>query len=405
MQTNINSTDKKSLWSAVWGMALCAFVLIASEFMPVAFLTLMSNDLSITTGQAGQSISISGIFAFFTSLFLGSIIGNMNRKKAILLFVFFMLISGLIVTFAPNQTILLLGRAILGISVGGFWSMQTAVILKIVNEKEVPKALALMNGGNALATMLAAPLGSYLGGVIGWRGAFFIIVPFAIITFIWQYKALPNLPIQEKTSRKSNVFSAFKVLKKKIVSMGILAIIFLFMGQFALFSYIRPYLETVINVNYQQLTILLFTMGIAGLIGNMIVGNLLKRTLYLLLILFPFLMMVVALLFIFINHSFLNMLVLMFLWGFLGTSLPTVWWTWLSKTLIGDEVEAGGGLMVAVIQLAITIGAFFGGILYDILGFVATFLFSALILFLCSLMAYITRAEYRRSRLIEDLTL
>jgi len=316
----------------------------------------------------------------------------------VLIFTFLMLISGLIVTFAPNITILLFGRAILGISVGGFWSIQASVIIKIVNEKEVPKALALINGGNALATMIAAPLGSYLGGMVGWRGAFFIIVPVAIISLIWQYKTLPNMPINEKISRKSNIFSAFKVLKNKIVFLGILAVIFFFMGQFGLFSYIRPYLESVINVDYKELTILLFTMGIAGLLGNFVVGNLLKRTLYFLLILFPFFMMINALLFVYINHSFVSLLVLMFCWGFFGTSLSAVWWTWISKTLAGNELEAGSGLMVAVIQLAITSGAFFGGILYDIFGYEATFIFSAFILFLCAFMSYIARVEYKNNK-------
>jgi len=394
----MSTNNTKSLWSAVLAMALCAMILIASEFMPVGFLTLMSNEFNITDGQAGQSISISGIFAFFTSIFLSSIIGNTNRKKVVLIFTFFMFLSGLFVTFAPNIYILLLGRAILGISVGGFWSIQTSVILKIVNEKEVPKALALINGGNALATMIATPLGSYLSGIIGYRGAFFIIVPVAIISLIWQYKTLPNIPVNEKISRKSNIFSAFKVLKNKIVFLGILALILLFMGKFALFSYIRPYLENVLNVDYKKLTILLFTMGIAGVFGNFIVGNLLKRTLYLLLILFPFLMMINALLFVYINHSFESVLVLMFCWGFLGTSLPTVWWTWLSKTLVGNDVEVGGGLMVAVIQLAITIGVFFGGILYDVFGYETTFVFSAFVLFLSAFMSYIARVEYRKSK-------
>ncbi len=33
------------------------------------------------------------------------------------------------------------------------------------------------NGGNALATVVAAPLGSYLGTTIGWCGAFYVWSP------------------------------------------------------------------------------------------------------------------------------------------------------------------------------------------------------------------------------------
>ena len=41
------------------------------------------------------------------------------------------------------------------------------------------------------------------------------------------------------------------------------------------------------------------------------------------------------------------------------------------------EAEAGGGLMVAIIQLAITMGASIGGLFFDTLGYEATFVFSS----------------------------
>jgi predicted MFS family arabinose efflux permease len=74
---------------------------------------------------------------------------------------------------------------------------------------------------------------------------------------------------------------------------------------------------------------------------------------------------------------------LMFLWGFIGTAAPVGWWTWVSKALPNDA-EAGGGLMVAVVQLAITTGAAGGGVLFDYSGYQSTFLFSAVILALSS---------------------
>jgi predicted MFS family arabinose efflux permease len=51
-------------------------------------------------------------------------------------------------------------------------------------------------------------------------------------------------------------------------------------------------------------------------------------------------------------------------WGLIGTPAPVGWGTWLSQTVPADA-EAGGGLMVATIQLAITLGATVGGLLFD----------------------------------------
>lgn len=392
MKENENITP---LWSAVWAMSLCAMVLVASEFMPVSLLTPLATDLTITEGYAGQSISISGLFALVTSLFLTSIIGHTNRRTILLFFTILMGISGIVVANASNAMILMIGRALLGICIGGFWSMSAATIMRLVPSHLVPKALAILNGGNALSTMIAAPLGSFLGGIIGWRGAFFCIVPIAIIAFIWLYKSMPSLPARHTYGHRPKLSSVFKLLKQWKVTLGMLSTMLFFMGQFALFTYLRPFLETQTKVDFEMLSLILLVMGIGGLIGTFIIGDVLKTRLYSLLIIIPFLMMLIVIGLIYFAHSITVIFVLMALWGFLGTSVPVAWWTWLSKVL-PHETEAGGGLMVAIIQLAITLGAAFGGLLFDIYGFEITFVFSAMILAMATLMASIT-AFYNRN--------
>ncbi|WP_409015023.1 MFS transporter [Archangium sp.] len=138
----------------------------------------------------------------------------------------------------------MIGRALLGVVIGGFWSLSAATVMRLVPEKDVPRALALLNGGNALATTIAAPLGSFLGQYIGWRGAFFVVVPLAAITLVWQFFTLPGLP----TERAAPPPSTFAVLRRPKAAAGILAVTLLFMGQFALFTYLRPFLETVTRV-------------------------------------------------------------------------------------------------------------------------------------------------------------
>lgn len=71
-------------------MTLCVFVLIASEFMPVSLLTPLALDFQVTEGMAGQGITISGIFAVITSLFISALTRNLNRKALLLGLTFLM---------------------------------------------------------------------------------------------------------------------------------------------------------------------------------------------------------------------------------------------------------------------------------------------------------------------------
>jgi predicted MFS family arabinose efflux permease len=295
-----------------------------------------------------------------------------------------MLISVVVVAFAPDYPVFMLGRALVGMAVGGFWSMSAATMIRIVPARDVPRALALLNGGNALATTIAAPLGSFLGQYIGWRGAFFCVVPIAGLTLLWQFVALPNMPSRERASATA----AFKVLRRPEVPYGMLAAALFFLGQFALFTYLRPFFETVTRVDVTTISALLLVMGVAGLVGTSLIGFAVRERLYTSLVVMPFTMAVIAIALTAFGASLAATTALIFLWGFVGTAAPVGWFTWLAKAL-PDDAEAGGGLMVAVIQLAITMGAAGGGILFDSSGYQATFLFGAIVLTLSSAVIWI----------------
>src|SRR3546814_937839 len=68
-----------------------------------------------------------------------------------------------------------------------------------------------------------------------------------------------------------------------------------FMGQFVLFTYVRPFLETVTRVNVPTLSMILLTIGVGGLVGTMLIGSFLTKGLYSTLVVIPLLMAAIAL--------------------------------------------------------------------------------------------------------------
>lgn len=374
-------------------MSVCAFALIASEFLPVSLLTPIANDLRVTEGMAGQGIAISGAFAVLTSLFISALAGSLNRKTLLLALTAAMGISGAIVAAAPNYFVYMLGRALIGVVVGGFWSMSAATAIRLVPKREVPRALAVVNGGNALATVVAAPLGAYLGTVIGWRGAFLCLVPIALIALAWQWKTLPSMQAATHTSGIGNAFKVFTLFKRPGVAVGMLAGSLLFMGQFSLFTYVRPFLETVTGVHGAAISLILLVIGAAGFIGTVLIGRVLQRGFYQTLIVIPIVMAVTALALIAVGGWVAAAVALLGLWGLTGTSAPVGWWAWIAKVFPKDA-EAGGGLFVAVVQMSIALGSTVGGLLFDHSGYQSTFVVSAALL---AMSAALTVATARRT--------
>lgn len=386
--------EDKSAWGAVLALSLGAFVLVASEFLPVSLLTPIAADLKISEGQAGQAIAISGAFALLTSLFISSLAGRLDRKILLMSLTLLMIASGSVVAFAPNYLIFMFGRALIGIAIGGFWSMTAATAMRLVPARHVPRALAVVNGGNALASVVAAPLGSYLGSLIGWRGAFFCVVPIAAIAFCWELISLPSMKAEPGQDSKR----VFTLLKQPLLALGMAAVSLFFMGQFALFTYLRPFLETVTRVGASTLSLMLLIIGVAGFIGTSLIGAFLKENLYRTLIAIPALMAAIAVALVSFGHQVGTTAVLLGFWGLVATAAPVGWWTWLARTLPRDA-EAGGGLMVAIIQLAIMLGATLGGYLFDTRGYQATFGSGAALLIVASVLAGLAARSGARATL------
>jgi predicted MFS family arabinose efflux permease len=372
-------------WGAVFAMALCVAVLIASEFMPVSLLTPIARDLGLTEGQAGQAISISGVFAVITSLSIAAVAARVDRRITLMAMSALLIVSGLMVGLAPNFMVLMVGRALLGVAVGGFWSMSAATVMRLVPAESVPRGLAIIYGGSALASTIAAPFGSLLGDVVGWRGAFLLVVPLAIAALVWQWLTLPSLPARGETTSNSML----GLLRKREVMFGMTAVMLAFMGRFSFFTYLRPFLETVTGVGVSMLSALLLIIGAAGLVGTSLVGEVLKTRLHAALVAIPAVMAAVTAALALFGSSMAATGVLLAIWGLGAGIAPVAWSTWLTRTL-PDDAERGGGLMVAIIQLAITVGATAGGFIFDTMGPRVEFSSSAVILVLAAAVAFVT---------------
>ena len=375
----------QAYWSAVYAMALCSFVLVAAEFMPVSLLTPMAADLGLTEGQAGQTISICSMAALFSSLTIRTLTKSLDRRLVLLLLTGLLIVSGPLVAFAPNYLTLMCGRILVGAALGGFWSLSAATSMRLVPSRSVPKALAVISGGTAIASIVAAPFASFVGGLIGWRGAFFCIIPIALVTFLWQVKALPHLPSRGRAAP----VGMLGLLRRLPVTVGYLGAMVFFAGQYSLFTYLRPFLEQVTHAGVGLVSFSLLVIGVAGFAGATLVSRFIGDRLHLTLAAFSATMAIVAICLSLAGDIPAIAITLLAIWGFVGTAAQVAWWAWVTRAA-ADDAEAGGGLLVAVAQVGVTSGATVGGIAYDHIGPISISLGSAVVLALATMIALAT---------------
>jgi predicted MFS family arabinose efflux permease len=353
--------------------------LISAEFIPISLLTPIAQTLHITEGMAGQTVTAVGIFAVIASLTLAPLTNKINRRLVLLTLSILLVSANILVAFTPNYIMLLMGRSILGICVGGFWSMASAVTLQLVPTKDLSRALSIIYAGVSVATIISLPLASYLGNLIGWRNIFLLSALLGAIAFIWQFIALPTLPAQQGNSFKNMFF----LLKQSWITIGIVATIFSYGGYHIFFTYLRPFLEHNLALQTNTLSTLLLLFGIANCIGTLIAGFMMGKQFKKTMIVVHFILLMLAIILMFINNNITFNMLPIVAWGLMFGFIPVGWSTWIVLTL-ADKAEMMGGLSVAAIQFSIGLAAAMGGFIFDHKGMQGIFFSSALI-FLCAL--------------------
>ncbi|WEX08289.1 MFS transporter [Chelativorans sp. AA-79] len=392
-QATISEEDDASgarpAWGAVISMSLGVFGLVGAEFLPASLLTPMAADLGVSEGMAGQAVTATAAVALVTSLLVTAATRRIDRRHVLLGFSILLILSNLLVSIAPNLPLLLAGRILLGIALGGFWTMSAATIMRLVPERHVPKALSIMFSGVSAATIFAAPMGSYLGDLAGWRFVFLAAAGLGVLALAVQFATLPSLPPRGQ----SRLGTMLEVLSRRAVAIAMAAILLVFTGHFAFFTYIRPFLETVTGVGVTGISAILLGFGIANLLGNYLGAFLLERSMRLTLAIMPLAMGTLALTLASLGGNVAADAAMVALWGLAFGAVPVAWSTWITRA-VPDEAESAGGLFVAAINFAIATGAAAGGLIFDVNGVQSVFLVSGAVL-IAAAATILTRVQTR----------
>ncbi|MCW2482833.1 MFS transporter, partial [Candidatus Symbiopectobacterium sp. NZEC135] len=258
VSANLNSSEpKESAWMAVISLTMGVFGLLTAEYLPASLLTPMAADLGVTEALAGQAVTVTAVVALFAGLMVPRLTRNYDRRNVLLGFTVLMIASNLLVALSSSLTVLLVMRILLGIALGGFWSMAAAVAMRLVPAKSVPRALSIIFSGIAVGTVVSIPLGSYLGGLYGWRSAFIAATAVGVLTLLFQLFTLPGMAPR----RMMITASVMDLLRRPGIAMGMTGCVIAHTGQYALFTYIRPALENIAQLDVDHLSLILLGFG------------------------------------------------------------------------------------------------------------------------------------------------
>src|SRR5450830_1408443 len=364
-------------WLSVLSVGIGAFALVTSELLPVGLLPAIAAELAISKGQAGLMVTTPGIIAAFAAIFVTVGSGRLDRRIVLLSL---MVASNLLVALAPSYGWILLGRAMLGVGVGGFWAIGTAIGPRLVSVQHAPRAMSIIFAGVSLGTVAGVPAGALIGELAGWRVAFGAASAIAVLVFICQLFLLPKLPPTQaiKLRQLPLIFGIRKA------SLGLIATAMLFTGHFAAYTYIAPFLTQISHLSSGTISAMLLVYGATGFIGNIIGGWAAGRSERATLALTGTLLAAATLALAGFGSNQLAAMLIVAIWGFGFGAMPIAAQTWMYKAA-PHLMEGSSALFVGIVQVSLAFGALIGGISVDRLGLASAMVLGGIFALGCTL--------------------
>lgn len=361
----LNKNDERLPITGLLALAMAAFITLLTEIMPAGLLSSIAQSLDVTESLAGQFITAYAVGALVAAIPVTILTQGMRRRPLLLSAVFGFAVINLVTAFSDSYILTLVARFFAGIFGGIVWALLAGYAVRMSPPHLSGRAIAVSGAGAIIALVLGVPLGTLLGKVIGWQGAFGLMSALALLLIIWISAIVPDFPGQTKEQRQplNTVFLRTGIR-------AVLGVVFTFVvAHNILYIYIEPFLEpSGLSANVD---IILFIFGLGSITGLWFVGATVDRQLQFLIVASIIIFAIASLLF----ALWLDLSQIIYpsvvLWGLAVGGFATITQTALSR-LAGESIDVAQSMYTTGWNAAVACGGVAGGLLLNLAG-VASF--------------------------------
>ncbi|MEU6389240.1 MFS transporter [Streptomyces sp. NPDC046939] len=336
------------------------FAIVTTEILPIGLLTSIGSSFTVTDGMAGLMMTMPGILAAISAPVITVATARIDRRLMLGVFLFALAVANFLAAAAQDYWLVLVSRAVVGIVIGGFWSIGAGLAERLVPPEAVGRATAVIFCAVPLGSVLGVPAGTFIGELAGWRMTFAGLGALALAVLVLLVLLVPPLPPLRPT-RLSVLHSMFHNTNTRF---ALLLTFLIVLAHFGAYTYVTPFLQQVTGVSSGSLTALLLVFGAAGMVGNFLGGAGVARRPRSTFATAAGMIAAATLLLPVVGHHSIGVTVLLIVWGAAYGAVPVISQTWFAKAA-PHAPEAATVLFTASFQATISLGALLGGLTVD----------------------------------------
>lgn len=376
---------------ALTALASTFFGIGITEFIGVGVLPEIAEEFSVSTSTAGLIVSLYALGVAIGGVLLTALTSRQSRKKMLLASIVLFIAGHVLTAMAPSFLTLMAARVLSAAAHGLFFSLASAVAVSMVAPNKAAGAVAFIFSGFTIATAFAAPLGTYISNMAGWRIPFFGIALVGVVALVLNKIALPD-HVQTSANPPSARDQIRLITHPHILLM--MAVTILGYGStFAAFTYLSPLLTEITGIEAPMVSAVLVMYGVTVAIGNTAGGRIGNASqLHSLFFIFIIQSLILAGVYFALPYT-IPALIAIGLMGIMAfMSIPSLqsYILILAKRNVPSAVDLASSLNIASFNGGITVGATLGGLVIDHIGLAYTPLAAAAMAFAAVLLTLVS---------------
>jgi MFS transporter, DHA1 family, multidrug resistance protein len=227
-----------------------------------------------------QIISVYMLAFAAMSLFHGPLSDALGRRPVIIVGVGLYVLASIGSALAPNLGVLLVFRAVQGLSAGAGQIISRAMVRDVYSDAQAQRTMSQIAMIFAIAPALAPMVGGWLLGVGNWRTIFWFLAAFGVLLLAAVLLALPEThPADQRSPFSARGLSAglLQVWRSRDARRLAFAGLFNFAGQFLYISAAQLFVVKMLGLGDQDFWVLFVPLISGMVIGSWLSGRLAGR--------------------------------------------------------------------------------------------------------------------------------
>ncbi len=260
-----------------WSVPILAFGVLAvatNEFVLAGMLPRLSDTLDVSIPTAGQVVTVFALACALLGPVLATATAAWPRRRVLLAATAIYAVGTAGAALAPSFALLLVAQAVAAGGTGLFVPVACTTGAALVAPERRGRAIATVLTGFTTATAFGAPIGTAVGGQLGWRATMWFVVAMALAGLVGLLALVPRRVV---TPAPAGLRERLAPLADRRVLTTLATTLLAFTSVYVLYTYIAEVFAPATASSDARLPAIMLVFGTVAIVGSYATGALTDR--------------------------------------------------------------------------------------------------------------------------------